>query len=135
VAARGIDIPGVTHVYNFDLPEVAESYVHRIGRTARAGAAGEAVAFCAPHETHLLGGIEKLTGVAIPVASGRPASADVARQAKKAAGAKQGRGGGRNRTNQPQAGGRTRDQEARSAAQRGKPRKGFGNRKRRAVAA
>ena len=51
VAARGIDIPGVSHVYNFDLPEVAESYVHRIGRTARAGADGVAVAFCAPEET------------------------------------------------------------------------------------
>ncbi len=47
VAARGIDIPGVTHVYNYDLPTVAESYVHRIGRTARAGKDGIAIAFCA----------------------------------------------------------------------------------------
>ncbi|WP_085047380.1 DEAD/DEAH box helicase, partial [Brevirhabdus pacifica] len=50
VAARGLDIPEVRHVYNFDLPNVPENYVHRIGRTARAGADGKAVAFCAPDE-------------------------------------------------------------------------------------
>ncbi|WP_428688353.1 DEAD/DEAH box helicase, partial [Roseibium sp.] len=50
VAARGIDIPGVSHVYNFELPEVPEAYVHRIGRTARAGANGDAIAICAPEE-------------------------------------------------------------------------------------
>ncbi|MBO6511804.1 MAG: DEAD/DEAH box helicase, partial [Roseibium sp.] len=60
VAARGIDIPGVSHVYNFELPEVAEAYVHRIGRTARAGAEGEAVALCAPEEIGLFRQIEKL---------------------------------------------------------------------------
>ncbi len=65
VAARGIDIPGVSHVYNHDLPEVPEAYVHRIGRTARAGASGEAVSLCAPDENHLLRAIEKLTGIAI----------------------------------------------------------------------
>ncbi len=47
VAARGIDIPGVTHVFNYDLPEVPDAYVHRIGRTARAGRDGIAIAFCA----------------------------------------------------------------------------------------
>ncbi|GGB51940.1 RNA helicase [Roseibium aquae] len=70
VAARGIDIPGVSHVYNFELPEVAEAYVHRIGRTARAGAEGDAVALCAPEEIGLLRQVEKLTGIAIEVASG-----------------------------------------------------------------
>ncbi|MEM9105735.1 MAG: helicase-related protein, partial [Pseudomonadota bacterium] len=70
VAARGIDIPGVTHVYNYDLPEVPDAYVHRIGRTARAGAAGEAVALCAAHELHLLRAIEKLMGIPVRVASG-----------------------------------------------------------------
>ena len=70
VAARGIDIPGVSHVYNFDLPEVAENYVHRIGRTARAGAEGEAVAFCSADEFHLLSAVEKLMGLKVRVASG-----------------------------------------------------------------
>ena len=74
VAARGIDIPGVSHVYNFDLPEVAENYVHRIGRTARAGAEGDAVSFVSGAELGLLRQIEKLMGVDIPVIGGtRPA--------------------------------------------------------------
>lgn len=62
VAARGIDIPGVARVVNFDLPNVAESYVHRIGRTARAGRDGAAVSFCAPDERDYLRDIEKLIG-------------------------------------------------------------------------
>jgi len=70
VAARGIDIPGVNYVYNFNLPEVAENYVHRIGRTARAGAEGKAVAFCAPDEFHLLRQIEKLMSISIHIESG-----------------------------------------------------------------
>ena len=70
VAARGIDIPGVSHVYNFDLPQVAENYVHRIGRTARAGASGEAVALCTPEDFGLLIAIEKLTGLTVETASG-----------------------------------------------------------------
>jgi len=61
IAARGIDVSGVSHVVNFDLPNVAEQYVHRIGRTARAGAAGVAVAFCADDERAYLRDIEKLT--------------------------------------------------------------------------
>ena len=71
VAARGIDIPGVRHVYNYDLPNVAENYVHRIGRTARAGAEGSAIAFCAPDEMIDLKDIEKAMKEEIPVASGR----------------------------------------------------------------
>ncbi|WP_416066750.1 DEAD/DEAH box helicase [Rhizobium sp. ZK1] len=72
VAARGIDIPAVSHVFNYDLPEVAEAYVHRIGRTARAGRDGIAIAFCAPDEARLLRDIEKLMGIDIAVASGEP---------------------------------------------------------------
>lgn len=72
VAARGIDIPGVTHVYNYDLPTVPDAYVHRIGRTARAGREGIAIAFCAAEDIKLLRDIEKLTGVPLVVASGEP---------------------------------------------------------------
>ena len=72
VAARGIDIPDVKHIYNFELPNVAENYVHRIGRTARAGADGMAIAFCAPDEMPELMDIQKAMKADIPVASGRP---------------------------------------------------------------
>jgi ATP-dependent RNA helicase RhlE len=65
IAARGIDVSGVSHVINFDLPNVSEQYVHRIGRTARAGAAGVAVAYCAEDERPYLKGIERLTKQAL----------------------------------------------------------------------
>jgi len=67
IAARGIDVPGVSHVVNFDLPDVPEQYVHRIGRTARAGAAGIAIAFCAPDERGNLRDIERTTRQRLPV--------------------------------------------------------------------
>ncbi len=72
VAARGIDIPEVRHVYNYDLPNVADNYVHRIGRTARAGRDGRAVAFCSPDEIGELRDIEKTMKAAIPVVGGEP---------------------------------------------------------------
>ena len=72
IAARGIDISELSHVFNYDLPEVPETYVHRIGRTARAGADGTAVSFCAPEEQEYLAGIEKLNRRQIPVVSGHP---------------------------------------------------------------
>jgi ATP-dependent RNA helicase RhlE len=72
VAARGLDIPLVKHVYNFDLPNVAENYIHRIGRTARAGSDGCAIAFCSSEEISELKAIQKVLGVSIPVASGKP---------------------------------------------------------------
>lgn len=74
IAARGIDVNGVTHVINFELPNVPEDYVHRIGRTARAGAAGAAISFCAPDEQPHLRGIETLTRRRLEVAGGTPAS-------------------------------------------------------------
>ena len=61
IAARGIDVSGVSHVINFELPNVAEQYVHRIGRTARAGASGLAISLCAPDEKAYLRDIWKLT--------------------------------------------------------------------------
>lgn len=67
IAARGLDVNDVSHVVNFDLPETPETYVHRIGRTARAGAEGVAVSFCAGGERRLLKQIERLTRVNIPV--------------------------------------------------------------------
>ena len=67
IAARGIDVENVTHVINFELPNVPEDYVHRIGRTARAGAAGIAIAFCSDDEKSYLRSIEKLTRLSVPV--------------------------------------------------------------------
>jgi len=58
IAARGIDVDGISHVINFDLPNIPESYVHRIGRTARAGATGVAISFCAIDERPYLRDIE-----------------------------------------------------------------------------
>ncbi len=105
VAARGIDIPGVRHVYNYDLPNVPENYVHRIGRTARAGADGAAVAFCSPAETGELKDVEKAMGKAIPVIGGRLwEGTEVEKPAR--------RGGGRNR-------GRTRNEAANNPAKPG----------------
>ena len=65
IAARGIDIDAVSHVINYELPNVPESYVHRIGRTARAGAAGQAIAFCADDERPFLRDIERLTRIKV----------------------------------------------------------------------
>jgi ATP-dependent RNA helicase RhlE len=66
VASRGIDVDGITHVINFDLPDTPESYVHRIGRTGRAGASGEAISFCDPAERGLLRDIERLIKKRLP---------------------------------------------------------------------
>jgi ATP-dependent RNA helicase RhlE len=70
IAARGIDVPEITHVINFDLPNIPESYVHRIGRTARAGRAGIAISFCDEGEHEFLRDIEKLIKKRIPVLGG-----------------------------------------------------------------
>ncbi|WP_240336660.1 DEAD/DEAH box helicase [Tropicibacter sp. Alg240-R139] len=94
VAARGLDIPDVKHVYNYDLPNVPDAYVHRIGRTARAGKDGAAIAFCAPDEMDEFRAIQKVIGQQIPVASGRPWQ-PVEEEAKPARGKGPGRGGNR----------------------------------------
>ena len=74
VAARGIDILSITHVINFDLPNNAEDYVHRIGRTGRAGASGFAFSFATKRDRYILSEIEKLTGQSIPVFKNAPAA-------------------------------------------------------------
>lgn len=66
IAARGIDIDGVTHVFNYELPDTPEAYVHRIGRTARAGASGQAISLCDNAERSLLRAIEKITRQSLP---------------------------------------------------------------------
>ncbi len=82
VASRGIDVDGISHVINYDLPDVAEAYVHRIGRTGRAGATGRAISFCDHEERGLLADIERLirrrlpaTGSAPEVSASSPAAA------------------------------------------------------------
>ncbi len=75
IAARGIDIDGVSHVVNFELPEVAEAYVHRIGRTARAGKAGQAISLCDGSERDSLRAIERLTRLRLPATDRRGAAA------------------------------------------------------------
>lgn len=105
VAARGLDIPIVRHVYNFDLPNVPDNYVHRIGRTARAGMDGAAVAFCAPDEVDELKAIQKTMKFTIPVASGRPWEGAEIQPKKSGGGRRRGGGGGRPGSRGPGGGG------------------------------
>jgi ATP-dependent RNA helicase RhlE len=136
IAARGIDVTGVSHVFNFELPNVAEQYVHRIGRTARAGADGVAVSFVAADEKPYLRDIERLTGVTLgklplpenfqqeaarlPAPSRKPAEAEQdARREERDARGRGGRpqGGGRGNAPRPNKnrapGGQSRDGQSR----------------------
>ncbi|MGP6089697.1 DEAD/DEAH box helicase [Antarctobacter jejuensis] len=121
VAARGIDIPSVRYVYNYDLPNVADNYVHRIGRTARAGRDGTAVAYCAPTEMGEFRAIQKLMGRDIAVASGEEWEGEK----KPSRGG--GGGGGRGRRNGGGGGGGGFRQEG--AAKSGRPRRSKNRRK------
>ncbi|MDE0589977.1 DEAD/DEAH box helicase [Halocynthiibacter sp. C4] len=94
VAARGIDIQGVAYVYNYDLPNVPENYVHRIGRTARAGASGQAIAFCSSSEMGELRAIQKVIGNELDVASGRIWEVETAPNRGGRGGKRGGAGGG-----------------------------------------
>ncbi|WP_308909627.1 DEAD/DEAH box helicase [Pseudokordiimonas caeni] len=151
IAARGIDVDGVTHVVNFDLPEVPEAYVHRIGRTARAGNAGEAVAFCADDERGLLKDIERTTRQSIPSEDRRDAAAAAAMAEAEPERRQSAGRGGRGRAGQAPSSGRRdggrsagrsdgrregsrsgggRGQgNARPADQRGQPSRGAGDRR------
>ncbi|HCL63603.1 MAG TPA: RNA helicase [Rhizobium sp.] len=125
VAARGIDIPAVSHVFNYDLPEVPDAYIHRIGRTARAGRDGIAIAFCGPDEGRLLRDVERLMGIDIPVASGE-APTNLSRPARpQRRGGGGGAPGGNNRNHQGQ--GRPKhDGEGRPAGKPGHRKGGSG---------
>ena len=80
VASRGLDITDISHVINFDLPEDAETYIHRIGRTGRAGATGISISFCSHDERNLLRDINKLAKNNIEVVSTHPFSASVSKE-------------------------------------------------------
>lgn len=77
IASRGIDIDSLSHVINYELPNIPETYVHRIGRTGRAGAAGTAISFCEQEELEYLRDIQKLIGKKIPVTDGHPYEAQM----------------------------------------------------------
>ena len=78
IAARGIDVDGISHVINYDLPNIPESYVHRIGRTARAGATGVAISFCSPDEVPFLRAIERAIRLQIPATASAGSTAPTA---------------------------------------------------------
>ena len=123
VAARGIDIPDVSHVYNYDLPEVPENYVHRIGRTARAGKGGEAIAFVSATEIGYLKQIEKLMKMEIPCDGGvRPQEEKPAPRGGGGGGRRRGggggHGGGQRGAGKPQGGGAGKSQNKRKPRHR-----------------
>ncbi len=91
IAARGIDIDELSHVFNFDLPNIPETYIHRIGRTGRAGLSGTAIAFCDVEERTELRDIEKLISMKIPVVAEHPYASNPLVLTKKAAPARQNR--------------------------------------------
>ncbi|MCF6308465.1 MAG: DEAD/DEAH box helicase [Flavobacteriaceae bacterium] len=96
IAARGLDIPLLPHVINFELPNISEDYVHRIGRTGRAGASGEALSLVSADETTYLRDIQKLVGMKIPVEIVEGFEPDPNASTEPI---KQGKGGGRNHNN------------------------------------
>lgn len=107
VAARGIDIPDVRFVYNYDMPNVAENFVHRIGRTARAGRDGQAVAFVAQDEMGELRAVQKVMNLTLSVAGGSPWERDEERaKPKRSGGGGGGAGAGRRRGGAAGGGGR-----------------------------
>ena len=79
IAARGIDVPGISHVVNFDLPDEAESYVHRVGRTGRNGASGIAITLCDPSEASKLRAVERIIRLRLPVTGDHTGQPDPAR--------------------------------------------------------
>ncbi|MBC5995001.1 DEAD/DEAH box helicase [Pontibacter cellulosilyticus] len=132
IAARGIDVDDLSHVINYELPNEPETYVHRIGRTGRAGASGTALSFCDAEETAYLVGIQKLISKAVPVVDNHPypmtakdfaeAASTVKEQKKRGGG-----GGGRSRWGNKPAGSSNASGSANSNRPAGGPRNGGGN--------
>ena len=104
VAARGLDVDDITHVINYDLPVEAETYVHRIGRTARAGADGDAISFCCAEDRAYLREIQRLLGKPVPAEMEHAYHCDKAFRSKLAAPKAFGRGSGRGRQGGPARG-------------------------------
>jgi ATP-dependent RNA helicase RhlE len=125
IAARGLDIDEVTHVVNYDVPNEPETYVHRIGRTGRAGAVGEAISFCAMEERGFLRSIEKLARITVPVERDHPFAASFdkmpapGQESGVSAGARGGRGGGGGQRGGGQRGGGQQRGGGRPGGQRG----------------
>ncbi|QCR21241.1 DEAD/DEAH box helicase [Pontibacter sp. SGAir0037] len=133
IAARGIDVDDLSHVINYELPNEPETYVHRIGRTGRAGASGVALSFCDAEETAYLVSIQKLINKSVPVIDNHPYPLTAKDFAEAATTVKQqkGRGGrgGRNRVNAPQgsSGGGNRPNSATGGANAGGQNRRWGN--------
>ncbi|HTH99031.1 MAG TPA: DEAD/DEAH box helicase [Stellaceae bacterium] len=128
IAARGIDIDAVSHVINYELPEVPEAYVHRIGRTARAGAEGQAISLCDNEERDLLRAIEKVTRQSLPSTDHRSTNpediqAEAEFQAEKAERARQ-RGRGQQRQGQQRQGQQRQGQQRQGQQRQGQQRQG-----------
>ncbi len=131
IAARGIDVPGVSHVFNFEMPNVPEQYVHRIGRTARAGRDGIAISFVAPDERAYLRDIEKLTRVKLtPMqlpenfvreAAKLPAPSRKAAAQEAPRGPRKQRSEGGSKSHQPREGDRARNGQQRARGPRRNP--------------
>jgi ATP-dependent RNA helicase RhlE len=121
VAARGIDIEGVTHVVNYDVPTDPESYVHRIGRTGRAGAEGVAITFCTAEERNELRDIERLIGMKIPLADGHEEPTGPIIKKKKVP--QRSTGGRRRRSSRPGSSGEGGSSGKRSGQRAGQQRK------------
>lgn len=124
VAARGLDIPEVSHVFNFDVPHHADDYVHRIGRTGRAGRTGTAISIVTPLDQKSMAAIEKLIGQSIPRAEGDyEVNADAGEQSDRP---RESRGRDRERSRggrgKPQRGGRDRERSHEPREARGEPR-------------
>jgi ATP-dependent RNA helicase RhlE len=136
IAARGIDVDDISHVINYDLPNISESYVHRIGRTARAGADGTAFSFCAADERDFLRDIEKLIRMEIEVADheyhsekAKNATGDAAKPAPRQYGRSRGKSGykkGQGRGKKSEAKGKGKDKNKKSGSK--KPGNNQGNR-------